>query len=106
MEKGQMKFRLNSEEGTFNICRSMKQESDLKSVSVVTHIMERGYDVSIEERLGVDALAVVMMNFEGDAIEDYEELVAILDRFEFRSKPKKHELDMKNRESPPTKSSV
>ncbi|XP_049372644.1 uncharacterized protein LOC125837598 [Solanum verrucosum] len=40
MERGQMKFRLNNEEVTFNICRSMKQESDLKFVSVVHHIME------------------------------------------------------------------
>uniref|UniRef100_M1D9K3 Integrase core domain containing protein n=1 Tax=Solanum tuberosum TaxID=4113 RepID=M1D9K3_SOLTU len=86
--------------------RSMKQESDLKSVSVVNHIVERGSDVSIEERLGVDALAVAMMNFEGDGIEDYDELVAVLDRFDIHSKPKRLELDMKNRDSPPTKSSI
>ncbi|KAG5568878.1 hypothetical protein H5410_064106 [Solanum commersonii] len=59
---------------------SMKQESDLKLVSVVNHIVEQCSDVSIEERLGVDALAAVMMNFEGDGIEDYDELVAALDR--------------------------
>ncbi|KAH0725438.1 hypothetical protein KY284_001303 [Solanum tuberosum] len=29
MEKGQMKFRLNNEEVTFNICRSMKQSGEL-----------------------------------------------------------------------------
>ncbi|KAH0682220.1 hypothetical protein KY289_019972 [Solanum tuberosum] len=80
MERGQMKFRLNSE--------------------------ERGSDVSIEERLGVDAVVAVMMNFEGNGIEDYDELVAALDMFEFCSKPKKLELDMKNRDSPPAKPSV
>ena len=32
MEKGQMKFFLIIEEVTFNICRFMKQSSDLKSV--------------------------------------------------------------------------
>uniref|UniRef100_M1DTQ6 Integrase core domain containing protein n=1 Tax=Solanum tuberosum TaxID=4113 RepID=M1DTQ6_SOLTU len=63
--------------------------------------MERGLEVSIEERFGVDALAAVMMNFDGYGIEDYDELVAALDRFEFRSKPKRLELDMKNRDSPP-----
>ncbi|KAK4706789.1 hypothetical protein R3W88_033651 [Solanum pinnatisectum] len=31
-KRGQMKFLLNNEEVTFNICRSMKQESDLKSI--------------------------------------------------------------------------
>ena len=30
MEKGQMKFRLNNEEATFNICRSMRQSSELQ----------------------------------------------------------------------------
>ncbi|KAK4726947.1 hypothetical protein R3W88_031864 [Solanum pinnatisectum] len=76
MEKGQMKFRLNSS------------------------------DVSIEEWMGVDALAAVMMNFEGDCIEDYDELVAALDRFEFHSKSKRLELHMKNRDSPPVKPSI
>ncbi|KAK4713472.1 hypothetical protein R3W88_019379 [Solanum pinnatisectum] len=106
IEKGQMKFRLNSEEVTFNICRSMKQESDLKSVSVVNHIVELGSDVSIEERFGINALATVMMNFEGDGIEDYDELVAALYRFEFCSKLKKLELDMKNCKPPPAESCV
>jgi len=41
MKKGQMKFQLNKEEVTFNICRSMKHESDLKSVSIVNHIVEQ-----------------------------------------------------------------
>ncbi|XP_049399786.1 uncharacterized protein LOC125863846 [Solanum stenotomum] len=82
---------------------SMKQERDLKSVPVVNHFVEQGSDVSIEERLGVDELAAVMMNFKGDGIEDCDELVAAFDKFEFRSKPKKLELDMKNRDSPLTK---
>ena len=29
MEKGQMKFRLNNEEVTFNICRSIRQSGEL-----------------------------------------------------------------------------
>ncbi|KAK4727138.1 hypothetical protein R3W88_032055 [Solanum pinnatisectum] len=103
MERGQMKFRLNNEEITFNICRSMKQERDLKSVSMVNHIVEQDSVVSIEERLGVDALTMVMMNFDGDCIKDYDKLVVALDRFEFRSKPKRLELDMKNRDSAPAK---
>ena len=37
MEKGQMKFRLNNEEATFNICRSMRQSGELQSVSAITH---------------------------------------------------------------------
>ena len=37
MEKGQMKFQLNNEEATFNICRTMRQSGELLSVSVVSH---------------------------------------------------------------------
>ncbi|XP_049347883.1 uncharacterized protein LOC125812438 [Solanum verrucosum] len=59
MEKGQMKFQLNNEQVSFNICRSMKQSSELKYVSVVNHNVESGSEVPIEERLGVDALAAV-----------------------------------------------
>uniref|UniRef100_M1DYF7 Integrase core domain containing protein n=1 Tax=Solanum tuberosum TaxID=4113 RepID=M1DYF7_SOLTU len=101
-----MKFRLNNEEATLNISRSMKQSCELKSVSMVTHIVESGSKVSIEERLGVDTLATVMMNFDSDGIEDYDELVAALDMFELRSKPKRLELDIKNRDSPPARPSV
>uniref|UniRef100_M1DJC8 Integrase core domain containing protein n=1 Tax=Solanum tuberosum TaxID=4113 RepID=M1DJC8_SOLTU len=46
--------------------RFMKQGSELQSVSMVNHIVESGSEVPIEERLGVDALATVMMNFESD----------------------------------------
>ncbi|KAK4724068.1 hypothetical protein R3W88_026847 [Solanum pinnatisectum] len=106
MEKGQMKFRLNNEEVTFNICKSMKQSNELKSASMVNHMVESGSEVPIEEMLGVDSIAVVMMNFEGDGIEDYDELVAVLDSFKFHSKKKRLELDMKNRDSPLARLSV
>ena len=36
MEKGQMTFRLNNEEATFNICRSMRQSGERQSISVVS----------------------------------------------------------------------
>ncbi|XP_049370434.1 uncharacterized protein LOC125835359 [Solanum verrucosum] len=85
---------------------SIKHESDLISVSTVNHKVEQEFEVSIEERLGVDALAVVKMNFDSDGIDDYDELVVALDRFEFRFKPKRLELDMKNQDTPPAKPSV
>ena len=36
-EKGQMKFWLNNEKATFNICRSMRQSSELQSLSAISH---------------------------------------------------------------------
>ena len=46
------------------------------------------------------------MNFDNDCIEYNGSLVAALDRGDVRFKPKKYELDMKNRESPPGKPSI
>ena len=37
MEKGPTKFRLNNEEVTFNIFRSMRQSGDLQSVSAISY---------------------------------------------------------------------
>ena len=46
------------------------------------------------------------MNFDRDYIEEYESLVADLDRGDVWFKPKKYELDVKNRESLPAKPSI
>ena len=37
MEKGQMKFWLNNEEETFNVCRTTRQSGELQSVSAMSH---------------------------------------------------------------------
>ena len=71
MEKGQMKFRLNNEELTFKICRSMRQSGELKTIFAISYRVESTYKVQIKERLGVEALAAVLMNFESDGIEEY-----------------------------------
>ena len=46
------------------------------------------------------------MIFDNDCIEEYDSLVVALDRGDVRFRPKKYELDMKNRESPPAKPSL
>ena len=46
------------------------------------------------------------MNYYINYIEEYGSLFAALDRGNVRFQPKKLELDMKNRESPPTKPSI
>ena len=52
MEKGQMKFRLNNEEVTFNICRSMRQRGELQSVSSISYKekMKNEHDLKIEKQ--------------------------------------------------------
>ena len=37
MEKGHMKFWLNNEEESFNICRTMRQSCELQSVSAIPY---------------------------------------------------------------------
>ena len=37
MEKGKMKFRLNNEEATFNVCRTMRQSGELQLVSAISN---------------------------------------------------------------------
>ena len=51
MEKGQMKFRLNNEEATFNICRSMRQIGEIQLVSPISYKekMKKHHDLKIEK---------------------------------------------------------
>ena len=72
-----MKFWLNNEEVTFNICRSMRQSGELQSVSAISYNMGETSETQIEERLGVEALAA-------------------LDLCDVWFKLKKYELEMKN----------
>ena len=48
----------------------------------------------IEEQLGVEALAAVIMNFNSDGIEEYGYFVSTLERIKYQSKQKKLELDI------------
>ena len=106
MEKRKMKFRLNNEEVTFNICRSMRQSGELQSISAISYKVGESSETQIEERLGVEALVTVIMNFDNDCIEEYGSLVAALDRGNVHFKPKKFYLDMQHRESPLMKLSI
>ena len=45
-------------------------------------------ETQIEELLGVEALAAVIMNFDSNCIEEYESLIAALDRGDVRLKLK------------------
>ena len=73
-----MKFRVNNEEATFNICRSIKQSGELQTVTAISYKAESVCEVQIKERICVEALATTIMNFESDGIEDYRSLVATL----------------------------
>ena len=61
MEKRQMKFRFNNKEATFNICWSMHHSGELQTISIISYRVEGKSEVQIEERLGIKALAAVIM---------------------------------------------
>ena len=71
MEKGKMKFWLNNKEVTLNIYRSMRQNGEIQSVSVIHYRVEKSSEVQIEESLGVEALPTVIRNFDSDCIKEY-----------------------------------
>ena len=71
-ENGNMKFWLNNEVVTFNICRSMRHSGELQSLSDISYNMGETSETQIEECIGVEALAAVIMNFDSDCIEEYE----------------------------------
>ncbi|TMX03846.1 hypothetical protein EJD97_013572, partial [Solanum chilense] len=55
--------------GAFTIpctIRSMRQSGELQSISSISYIVEESFEVQIEERLGEEALAAVIMNFDSD----------------------------------------
>ncbi|WMV29214.1 hypothetical protein MTR67_022599 [Solanum verrucosum] len=75
-------FRLINKEVTFNVCRSMKPSSGLQVVSMIDLVDEEQSKVSIEERLSVQTLAAMIMNFDEEDIIEYEEMVGALTAFE------------------------
>ena len=94
MEKEKIKFRLNNEEMTLNICRSMRKSGELQSISAISYRFEELSEVQIEKRQGVEALAVVIINYDSDGIKEYGSLAAAIVRGNICFKPKKFEIDM------------
>ncbi|XP_049372491.1 uncharacterized protein LOC125837400 [Solanum verrucosum] len=107
VERGELKFKLNKEEVNFNIWRSMKQPHDMNVVSAIEVFDEEEMGASIKERLAVETLTAVLMNFETDFRSDYVETVNALQCMGAHYyAPKKLDLDLKNRSSPPAKPSI
>ncbi|XP_049382699.1 uncharacterized protein LOC125847034 [Solanum stenotomum] len=107
VKRGELKFRLNKDEVKFNICMSMKQPNDMNVVSAIEMVVDEDIRVPIEERMTVETLVAVLMNFDVDFQSDYIETVNALQRIGAHSyAPKKLDLDLQNRPSPPAKPSI
>ena len=72
----------------------MRHSSEIQSVFAISYSVEKSSEVQIKERLGVESLAAVIMNFDSDSIGEYGSLVATLHQSDNMFKPKKLELDI------------
>ncbi|XP_049397296.1 uncharacterized protein LOC125861441 [Solanum stenotomum] len=107
IERGELKFRLNTYEVWFNSCWSMKQPRDMNVISAIEMVTDEDMRVPIEERMVVETLTAVLMNFDVDFLSNYIETVNALQGMGAHSyAPKKLDLDLKNRPSPPAKPSI
>ncbi|XP_060210188.1 uncharacterized protein LOC132637057 [Lycium barbarum] len=106
VERGDLKFRMNDEEITFHICKSMKQPTDMSVVSVIDTIDEAMETTIEQEHIG-DMLEAVIMNYEWDDEKEFEEMVnALIGMGSYHLNPKKLDLDLENRAAPPAKPSI
>ncbi|XP_049378078.1 uncharacterized protein LOC125842818 [Solanum stenotomum] len=77
VENGKLKFRVNEDEVTFNVCKSMKHPNDIHVVSTVDVIDEAVASVSHLKCMG-EPLEVMLANYDEFEIKGYEEVVAVL----------------------------
>lgn len=92
------KFRLNNEQVNLILGQYMKQPKDMHVISMVDTIQEYELVVPIKIRLSVEALAVLIMNFDSNGINEYDATVSILiGKGSYTYAPQKMDLDLKNR---------
>lgn len=61
----------------------------------------------IKEKLGVEALAIVIMNFDRGGIIEYDEMVSsLVGRVSYSYVPKRLDLNLKNRVTPIARLSI
>ncbi|XP_015163880.1 uncharacterized protein [Solanum tuberosum] len=100
VKSGKLKFRVNDDEVTFNIYKSMKQQSNIHVVSVEDVIAEAVASVS-HLMCKNEPLESVLASYDESKVQGYEEVVAALSGLEVYSRnPIKLDIDLKNRESP------
>ncbi|KAK4718125.1 hypothetical protein R3W88_016463 [Solanum pinnatisectum] len=96
VESGELKFQVNEDEVTFNVCKSMKHPSDIHVVSTIDVIDEAVASVSHLMCLS-EPLEAVFANYDEFEIQGYEEVVVALSGFGGYSKtPLKLDIDLKN----------
>lgn len=78
METIEMRLRFNEEVVKLNFFYSMKQPRDMSVVSVLDTVKEEVIEVCIDERLEIETLAVIIMNFDEDLRSYFAETINAL----------------------------
>ncbi|XP_049410622.1 uncharacterized protein LOC125873816 [Solanum stenotomum] len=100
VESGKLKFHVNEDEVTFNICKSMKQPSNIYVVSTEDVIYKEVASVSHLMRNN-ELLEFVLANYDEFEVQGYEEVVAALSGLgAYSTNPIKLDINLKNKESP------
>lgn len=73
-----MRLRFNEEVVKLNFFYSMKQPRDMSVVSVLDTVKEEVIEVCIDERLEIETLAVIIMNFDEDLRSYFAETINAL----------------------------
>ncbi|XP_015167696.1 uncharacterized protein [Solanum tuberosum] len=96
VESGKLKFRVNDDEVTFNICISMKQPSDIHVVYIEDVIDEAVASVSHLLRRN-KPLESILANHDESEFQEYDEMIAALIGLgEYARNPIKLYIDLKN----------
>ncbi|PHT35976.1 hypothetical protein CQW23_23676 [Capsicum baccatum] len=82
MRANELLFRLNDEEVRFDICKAMKQPSDMNVFSVADVHYEDKKALSVAKKLTVEPLSAALLNVEHEDDEDYKETMCALTKIE------------------------
>nr|XP_016461102.1 PREDICTED: uncharacterized protein LOC107784478 [Nicotiana tabacum] len=108
-ERNEIKFRVNDEEVTFQVSKGMKLPHEYESILVIDVVdkVEDAVEMKMEEQCLGEALAAILVNFDGEDMEGYMESVNALDGLgSYTYALAKLSLDLENIATPPAKPSI
>lgn len=70
---------VNNKYVKFNVYESIKLPRDMHVVSVIDIVNKGDLVASIEERLDIKALVIIIINLKGNGIDDYDDIVRSLE---------------------------
>ncbi|XP_059311714.1 uncharacterized protein LOC132063262 [Lycium ferocissimum] len=105
-EKNEIKFQVNDEEVTFQASKGMKLPSAYESISIIDSFdgIDDAVEYKMEEESLGEALTAVLINFDSCDMEGYVETINALEGLgSYTYHPRKLDLDLANRTTPPAK---